>query len=180
MVEQTENRKRKVLLNYIIAHPGVSFTELLNILDINKSTLRYHLKYLERKREVTSSIHNGMRHYTCFGASTKETTGVPATSFSGLQSYLLNLIIDNPGITRKALSRLTGLEKHVITYNVEKLVENDLVWKVRRGKNIGYEYITRESLNLELFKLLLDNYLKGEIDKQTFIRLKEELEKRRL
>ena len=61
------HRSRRLLLNYIKSHPGVSFGEVRDVFEMNDSTLRYHLRYLERSRKVTSERVGRERHYYCEG-----------------------------------------------------------------------------------------------------------------
>jgi predicted transcriptional regulator len=175
-----DNKTRKVILNYISAHPGVTFTQIKDVLDVNKSTLRYHLRYLQRRESITSKIENGKKCFYCIGQKILQHPEENRVPLSNVQVHILNVIINNPGITKGNLVFKTRLETHVITYNVDKLVTHKLVWKTRIGKEVGYEYITQEKLHSELLKLLVNSFVKGEIDKETFFRLKQELEKKNL
>ena len=50
------NENRKMIYNHIMAHPGVAFVVLRRVFDLNKSTLRYHLNYLEKNQKITFSM----------------------------------------------------------------------------------------------------------------------------
>ena len=58
-----EHRSRRLIFRYISTNPGVSFGSIKRFFDMNTSTLKYHLHYLERKKRVSSTREGGKR---CF------------------------------------------------------------------------------------------------------------------
>jgi predicted transcriptional regulator len=176
-----ENKTRKMIYNYISAEPGVSFSTIRGVLDIAESTLRYHLQYLERENRIYSKLEGNHRNYY-----TNDRQRIRYVHFieekdeseelTKLQHRLLTLIRQNPGITINELMKITRQNKKVIQNNIKKLREHLMIWKVGFGRNTGYEYLTKKRLQSELFKLLILKFLRNEIDEETYLYLREELE----
>lgn len=174
-----DHRSRRMIYRYISTHPGVSFGSIKNVLELNSSTLRYHLEYLERSDSIRMSKDNGKRCYhPNNGTSLSFETEHSISELPASQERILEIIKRNPGITKKELVQLARMEPKKVRYNVRRLRENRQIWRVRSGRDTGYEAITPQKLKDEMLKLLLDKYLRDEMDKETFLRLKEELERR--
>ena len=58
-----EHNTRKMIINHILAYPGVSFGTIKKVLNIPPGTLRYHLNYLESKKKIKSSLTGNNRCY---------------------------------------------------------------------------------------------------------------------
>lgn len=163
-----------------MSNPGLSLMSLEKMLSLNRSTLRYHLNFLSRDTKVWSKIENGQRCYFPSNASEGPAlNGLDLNTLTKFQSRVLRLIRDNPGVPFKNLQRTTRINPNTLTYTINKLRERNLIWKVKVQGVVGYEYKSREKIYDEMFRLLLAKYLNDEIDKDTFLRLKAELERGR-
>jgi predicted transcriptional regulator len=171
---------RRLIISYITANPGISFKTLEGMLNINRSTLRYHLDQLSRDNQISSRLEQGQRCYFT-GRIDVIATVSPGLNLSTLtkeQRHILRLVRNSPGITKKVLVRKTRMNKNTLTYNLQKLMDRSLIWKVRSGRDTGYEFKSKEVLHKEMFKLLLNKFINNEIDQDTFLRLKEELDRK--
>ena len=99
------------------------------------------------------------------------------TDLNKNQKRILNMIKNEPGITRTQLLKRTRLNRKTLSYNVDRLIEQDRIWKVKTNNGVGYEYITKEKLQKEIYNRLLMKLLSDEIDEETFLRVKKKLEK---
>jgi predicted transcriptional regulator len=174
------HKTRRVVYNYISKHPGVSFGTIMGILDLTEGTLRYHLNYLERGKKILSKSEGKHRCYysNCkVKSSLKPILEFDLTTLTKPQQRILTIIQQHPGIPVRELVKLTKLNKRDLQYNLKKLRDEMVIWKVGNGRNTRYEYMTKDKLKNELFKLLILKFLKDEIDKETYLFLKEELEK---
>lgn len=176
-----ENQLRKMLYNHIVEYPGVTFTTLEKLYDLNHSTLRYHLKYLEQAERITSRLESGKLHY--YVCNREEFISNPVNNnlisqrLTSHQEHILNAIKQYPGINQTELIAKTSLKRHIITYNISRLTELGLVRKNNHDKNVCYEYIPKELLYHELLKVLAIRLLNNEIDEQTYLKLREKLKK---
>jgi predicted transcriptional regulator len=176
-----DHRTRKVIFNYIASNPGVSFGSVRKYFDLNESTLKYHLNYLERSKQVTSRREGRLRCYFCMRNNGFDLSQIPQTTLNQLnknQRVILNMIIHNPGLGKSDLIVRTKLNRKTLEYNLDKLTELKLIWKVKtEGAELGYEFITKESLRQEIYNRLLMKLLTDEIDENTFKKIKKKLER---
>jgi predicted transcriptional regulator len=181
--EALEHKTRKQIYNYISTHPGVSFGVIRRFFDINESTLKYHLHYLEKNQRITSERTGRQRCYYSEGVQkTSEQYTMQLQhkakqlNLSMSQQRVLSLIRQQPGITRKELIKFTKLKRKTLSYRIDKLIEHQLIWKVKTEEGIGYEFITKEKLRKEIYNQLLLKLLADEISEEKFLKIKKKLE----
>ncbi len=175
-----EHRSRKLIFNFISSNPGVSFGAIRGFLDINESTLKYHLNYLEKNNRIYSK-HQGrqrcyyskQRNITEIYTSTNERPSL--TNLTETQKLLVNLILKNPGINQKKLRKITKLNKKSISYNIKRLGEQKIIWVVKCDGKVGYEYVTHDKLREEMLNQLVLKLLYNEIDEQTYHKIMKKL-----
>jgi predicted transcriptional regulator len=169
-----DHRSRKLIYNFISTHPGSSFKVIKDFFDMNKSTLSYHLKYLERNKKVISKREGRHRCYYCtFIAAAKLDK---KSRLTPTQLNLVNIIQDNPGITNKELIVRTKLNRKNLHYNIKRLRELKRIWAVKRNGDLGYEYVTQEKLRHEMATTLISKLLTNEIDEETYHKIKAKLD----
>jgi predicted transcriptional regulator len=142
--------------------------------EINKSTLSYHLNFLEKNKKVISKREGRNRCYYCaYAAATKldERSSLTAT-----QQKLVNIIQNTPGVTNKELMTRININRKNLHYNIKKLRELKLIWAVKTKGVLGYEYVTEEKLRHEMATNLISKLLSNEIDEGTYHKIKTKLE----
>ena len=174
-----EHQTRKKIYNHILAYPGVSFNIIKNIFDLTEGTLRYHLKYLESKNEISSSKTGKNRcyypvHRTILESKPKGDLG--QYKLNETHEQIINVIKRQPGITQKELTFKTRLKKISASYNINKLVNLGLIQKEKNGKVVHYYFITTEDLHKKILDKLIRKLLAKEIDEHTFLIIKKRLE----
>ena len=174
-----ENQIRKMIYNHIIEYPGVSFSKLKRVHDLNEGTLRYHLNYLERAEKISSRLEAGKLHYYPYASAEvfidSSKISVKTHELTSHQELILNAIKQNPGINQTELVDKTSLKRHILTYNISQLIELGMVKKNNHVRNVSYEYIPDELLQYEMLKMLTVKLLNNELDEQTFLKLKRKL-----
>lgn len=174
-----EHRMRRIIYNYVSSNPGVSFGTIKGMMDMNKSTLRYHLNFLEKANKVKCTREG---KHNCYHPTQSDTLnlspvhGIDLNTLTKGQKRLLTLIIKNPGITPGELVTLVPSNKKKLRYNLNRLMELRLIWKVKIEGEIGYEQITGEDVKEEILKKLIKRLLAKEIDEETFLTIKKRLE----
>ncbi|MGA1866826.1 MAG: helix-turn-helix domain-containing protein [Thermoplasmatota archaeon] len=167
---------RKVLYRFITENPGTSFQFILNVMKIPEGTLRYHLEQLQRSRRIVSEKKGrNLVYYSTFHRDHPECHADLDLNVS--QKLLLDLIRDSPGATRKELLARSRLGRRELNYSLRRLGDLKLIWKVDTEDGQGYEVISKDRFKDEMFRILVDRLLSGEMDLERFRLLKDRLEK---
>jgi len=169
-----DHRSRKLIYNFISTHPGSSFKVIKNFFEMNKSTLSYHLNYLERNKKIISKREGRNRCYYCVYATATKLD--KRSTLTPTQRKLVNTIQDNPGITNKELMIHIKINRKNLHYNIKKLRELKLIWAVKTRGVLGYEYVTEEKLRHEMATTLISKLLSNEIDEETYHKIKDKLQ----
>jgi predicted transcriptional regulator len=170
-----KSETRDLLDRYILENPGVSFTHIRKVFRINRGTLRYHLDYLQGEERIRS-VRSGQQN--CYYSNQRGAMD-PVTGSSELnakQLRLLRAIKEKPGISRKELLELTRQSREEINYNLRRLKDKKVIWKISDGGDPCFEYISQEQLAAEMMAIILEKFLDDEIDRETFLMLKRKLE----
>jgi predicted transcriptional regulator len=176
-----EHDIRKMIYNHIVEYPGVSFSTLKKVFDLNDSTLRYHLQYLERNERITPNIEDGKVHLYPFNdvhlsnSSTASKSSNSPHNLTQHQKVILNAIRQHPRITQKELGKRTALKRFILTYNLTKLIDLGMIRKNNHDHAVCYETITNQQLQNEILKVLTVKLLNNEITEQTFNELKKKI-----
>ncbi|UCG04362.1 MAG: winged helix-turn-helix transcriptional regulator [Candidatus Heimdallarchaeota archaeon] len=165
-VSENKNEIRPKIANYIKMHPGTSFKTIKTIFDLSDGTLRYHLRYLEKKGKIKSG--DNKRIYYPIGH-------VGESSLNKTQQRLINTIKRHPGITQKELSAKTKMNRLTIRNNINLLVEREMLSIIKIGKEIHHFYITPQELEKKKVLRLIAKFLLGKIDEETYWDLRLEL-----
>jgi predicted transcriptional regulator len=174
-----ENKSRKMIYNYISSHPGASFGEIKKVFEINKSTLKYHLHYLEKSKKIYSKREGRRRcYYNCKSNEYERSplTELDPSTLPESQLRILDIIKENPGITNEELLVRTRLNPTKLNYNIHRLGELNFIWMVENDGQIGYEYITGRKFRQRMLNRLLMKFISKEIDEETFNKIMKKLE----
>ncbi len=177
-----ENETRRLIYNHIIKNPGVSFIVLKTIFNLNESTLRYHLDYLEKNNKISLGFESGKRNYyphldNITEFPTPEDTGTYRTyQLTSKQERIISAIKTFPNINQKELAKRTGLNRITLHNNLKKLMVLCIIRKIPNGNRVYYEYIDNKKLRIEILKQLLLKLINNEIDSETFLELKRKLD----
>lgn len=162
----SKNDLRPKIANYIQVHPGSSFKTIKTIFDLPDSTLRYHLRYLEKTGQIKSDSNK--RIYYPIESKGEKT-------LSETQQKLIYTIKKNPGITQKELSTNTKMNRLTIRNNINFLVKKEILSIVKIGKEIHHFYIYPKELEKRKMLRLITKFLLDKIDEETYWDLRPEL-----
>ena len=177
-----ENKTRKLIYNHITAHPGVSFNILRSVFKLNDSTLRYHLNYLTRSKKISLGSENGGRNYFPYSGTmliiqnAEESNTLATYQLTSAQERIITAIQKHPKISQKELIKLTRINRITLSRNLNKLMDLCLVRKIPNGNKVNYEYLENKQLRYEILKRLIRKLVNNEIDEETFLKLKKELD----
>lgn len=163
---EDKNEIRPKLANYIRIHPGTSFKTIKTIFGLTDSTLRYHLRYLEKKEQIKSDENK--RIYYPIGH-------LGESSLNKTQQRIVNTIKRNPGITQKELSAKSKMNRLTIRNNINFLEEKEIISQVKIGKEVHHFYVYPEELEEKKILRLITKFLLDKIDEETYWDLKQGL-----
>jgi predicted transcriptional regulator len=144
-------------------HPGSSFNDIQTIFDLPESTLRYYLRYLEKKGQIYSDSRKRIYYPT----EHKVNKG-----FSKIQMILINSIKKHPGITQKELVNKTGINRSTVRKNIKLLIEDEKVTITRIGNEIHHFFIYPEDLERIKALRLITKLVLEKIDEDTYWELR--------
>ncbi len=177
-----ENETRKMIYNHIRAHPGVSFIVLKKVFDLNESTLRYHLNYLEKKEKISLGLESGKRNYyphlgnRLVVHNSEDPNTLETYELTSIQEQIIETIKMYPQINQKELVKKTGINRLSLSKNLKKLMNLCILRQIPNGNKVNYEYIQNDQLRYEILKKLLVKLLKKEITEEQFLELKRKLD----
>jgi predicted transcriptional regulator len=180
--KEINHKSRKIIYNYIVDNPGISFGNIKRFFEMNKSTLMYHLNYLEKSNKIYSRREGRQRCFYCRGKNEFENEPLLSvhTNLTENQKLILRLIKTTPGITKKELMERVRIGRKNLEYNIKRLGDLKLIWNIQNNGVTRYEYITQEALRDEVFMRLVTKLIKNEIDEDTFNKIRIKLEKMNL
>ena len=161
--EKSSNDLRPRIANYIMIHPGSSFNDIQTIFDLPESTLRYYLRYLEKKGRIYSDSKKRIYYPT----EHKENTAISKT-----QMILINYIKKHPGITQKELVAKTKINRSTVRKNIKLLIEDEKVTTTRIGNEIHHFFIYPEDLERIKTLRLITKLVQDKIDEDTYWELR--------
>lgn len=144
--------KRRMIYNYIFKNPGVHFRKICRELNIPKTTIDYHLRYLKKRGFLLIEHKNGyIRYYTdkkIGGANKKIINILRETVPRNIVLYLVMFpnssqaqMMDFAKRWKQHPSKIGyHLNKHHTTlgFHLKKLVEMDIIGHENNGNEIKY------------------------------------------
>lgn len=154
---------RRKIFNTIKENPGLHYTEIARVLNIPKSTLKHHLRYLTNSDIIVAKKEGRYIRYYIY-----QTVGNKAKKYlhflrQETPCNILMILFFEFACSRTELSQL--LEKHptTIEYHLKKLLQADLI-KTVEVDNIGIrpfknnKHINRKPLPNEKIYCLVDTH----------------------
>ena len=142
--------KRKIY-NYVLEYPGLYLSELSRNLDIPRTTLTYHLHYLEKLNLITEK--NGGRYTRFYATNNVSRSDKKLLNFMRQKTFrnIIFFLFKYPGSTRNDISK--NLKKHptTISYYLKKLKKMNIVEGIQKENKIRYLI----DFNVELIVFLI-------------------------
>jgi predicted transcriptional regulator len=133
------NLIRGQIYGFIKAKPGEHYSSVKQELDLNNGTLAHHVKILEKEGYIKSK-RDGF--YTRFYPS-----GTNLLKPDTIQHNLVEIIMNMPGKTQIEIVQLTNLSQQVISYNLKKLVREEVIRVEKSGRENRYYFNETEQNN---------------------------------
>lgn len=176
-IAEPDHRSRRMILNYLREHPGSTRSELSRVLMIAESTLRYHLQRMEKAGNVRTIKDNGHSKYFCSYVEIDDDV-LDRSGLTQSQRRLVRLVHSRPGITRAEVLRTAPKGNSSILSDLKHLSRMRIIRRTGQGLSSSYSPVRPDELKREILKAMVSKLISHEIDESTFLRLKEELDRR--
>ncbi|HVL49326.1 MAG TPA: winged helix-turn-helix transcriptional regulator [Candidatus Thermoplasmatota archaeon] len=128
--------KRRKILDYIAANPGIHMRRIGRALELSYGTLSYHLYRLEREGILTTQ-ESGLfkRYYTAAGRPREAAREAPpVAALRKIERDVFEDIAANPGSTQARIAERLGLSRQALHYHIKKLERMGYISKVAQGR----------------------------------------------
>jgi len=142
---------RRQIFNFISKYPGVHLREISRKLDIPKTTLNYHLKYLEKENFLLGKSENRYTRYYAtkkVGNNDKEILGLMRQD---LPHQIILFLFLYPEYSRKDISEDLEKPTTTISFHLKKLLALGIIEKRR----VGHSYAYRIKNQKEMYHVLI-------------------------
>lgn len=119
-----DNYRRGLIHGLILAHPGISLTEMKEATSISTGPLVYHLGVLQKSGNVVCRRSGTFTRYYVNGAPASQMARLGLTE---LQIEIVRLVASRGQVTKKDIRDAVGASKQVVHYNLKKLVTDDIL-----------------------------------------------------
>lgn len=147
------NDNRNAVLRFIAGHPGQTARELSRSLGMNLGTLRYHLFILGANHKV---VAHGDDKYRRYFPNSCNYTGPERDLLSLMRREpvrrTLEVLMENPGISGRGLSKKLNLSTTVTHKHVTLLVERGIVARILQIDR-SYAYAIKDEYRQLVLKL---------------------------
>lgn len=133
-----DNSNRQAIFYYVLNNPGCTPAEITTQQSMNNSTVKYHLLMLEAEGKVSKRrMGKFSRFYNNAGVNDMEKV-VASYLRNDTSKGILQVIMDNPGITNNVLSERFALDKSTVHWHIERFLKDGLVGFEQDGKYKKY------------------------------------------
>jgi predicted transcriptional regulator len=145
-----KNENRHNILNYIYANPGTTIARISESQQIERGTVKYHLYKLESEGKIIfRRMGKFSRLFRNSGTFSDGEQKVIAHMQNRNSRAILQLIIEQPGITNQELTERLSIEKSAIHWHMEKFMSDGLVSFVADGKFKRYYVLDNAMVMLQ-------------------------------
>ncbi|MGB7788387.1 winged helix-turn-helix transcriptional regulator [Methanoregula sp.] len=133
-----QNKNRTLLLEYIGTHPGCTIADLSKKTGINRGTARYHLYLLFLERKVVQKKYGKLSYLFANGGRPLEKKRVYGYIMNPAKQEILNLILDQPGISNKEIAERLLLKRNTVHWHLQQFLEENMIASRWDGRNMNY------------------------------------------
>jgi DNA-binding transcriptional ArsR family regulator len=134
------NPSRKLIHDHICRHPGTDLNGITAACDMNRETVRYHIRQLIAYRKITSlSADGNTRYFQNHGLFSMRDQMVIHHLEKGTTGEILRYIASHQGATRQDLAEYLGIAGPTVSRHLATLAREGLVITKKEGKFLRCE-----------------------------------------
>jgi len=172
---------RRNIYNYILNNPGIHISQISQDLKIPRTTLLYHLNYLEKKEIVyVKNTTSFRRYYTNGKLSAREKKILSVLQQKIPRKIMLYMILNPDQVGQIEISKYLKKHPTTIAFHIKKLIKIGFIGKTTVGNETKY-WVNWESELYEFFikykKIMLDLEMPFAMDWWEFIMSSNRIDK---
>lgn len=136
---------RKKIYNTIKRNPGLHFRELQRRVGIATGAMQYHLDYLMKKHLIKTEREIKFLRYYLVRQTFEETDLMSLLRQESIRKIIV-FLMQRRFANNTNISQVVGLSPSTTSWHLEKLVENGVVEKSRRGRKTYFKIVDKERI----------------------------------
>jgi len=155
---QIINSNRNKIYDFILRRPGVYLSEISRRLSIPKSTVNYHINYLESRGLISSELNCKYKRFYDAHEIGKRDKKFLNLLMEEVPSKIIIYLFSHPNSSQVNLSKFLNKHPTTISFHLDKLKNADMLEINPNGNKIQYKLKNPETL-LDLSLKYGDNFL---------------------
>ena len=142
---------RRRIYSFILKYPGLHLRELSRKLNVPKTTLNYHLKYLEKENFLLGKSEDRFTRYYAtkkVGASDKAILGIMRQD---IPRRIILFLFLYPEHSKIDISQDLEKPTTTISFHLKKLMDLDII----ENRRVGHSYAYRLKNQKEMYNILI-------------------------
>jgi predicted transcriptional regulator len=141
-----ELEARKKIYDFVVASPGTHLREIQRQIELPLGTVEYHLKYLVDKEMLVEKTDGNYKRYYPVGLYGSVDKKLLSLLRQEVPRRVVMKLLLNPGINFKILSEGFPVSASTLSYHLSKLVDGEIVRKVKKGRESHYYVNNQEDV----------------------------------
>ena len=133
---------RKKIYNTIKRNPGLHFRELQRRVGIATGAMQYHLDYLMKKHLIKTERETKFLRYYLVRQDFEETDLMSLLRQDSIRKIIV-FLMQRRFANNTNISQVVGLSPSTTSWHLEKLVENEIIEKSRRGRKTYFKIVDK-------------------------------------
>ena len=136
---------RKKIYNTIKRNPGLHFRELQRRVGIATGAMQYHLDYLMKKHLLKTERETKFLRYYLVRQIFEETDLMSLLRKESIRKIIV-FLMQRRFANNTNISQVVGLSPSTTSWHLEKLVENKVIEKSRRGRKTYFKIVDKKRI----------------------------------
>ena len=135
--EILDQERRWKILGAVYAQPGIRYSDLKRVLNLDNGTLIHHTRVLVKNDMIVTRLDGSNRRFFSKSMKKRSVALIPGPNLKKIQIEILAGIEAYPGYSQKQLSSMIEMNQSKLSYQLRKLEEMNYI-EVLNGKRKRY------------------------------------------
>ncbi len=141
MKNKFELETRRVIFELVNEVPGLHFREIMRRLGISTGNLTYQLNYLVKHGIIIIVEDENLKRYYPSGKLNEKEKRILGVLRNETSRGLVLFVLLNPNSEFSKIAENFDLKLSKVSYYLNKLVDKEILRKVRKGRNVIYNVV---------------------------------------